>query len=346
MKKLIDKLYNEHMLEPEEFMSLLQDSSVENTEYLYMKASQTRNEHIGDKVFMRGLIEFSSYCTQNCAYCGIRASNKLAERYRFNEAEILDICKSGYELGFRTFVLQGGEDIFYSDEMIVSIVSQIKSTYPDAAITLSIGEKSRESYQKYFDAGADRYLLRHETASEELYKSLHPKMSLENRKKCLFRLKDIGFQVGAGFMVGLPKQTNAHLVEDLLFLKELNPQMVGIGPFIPHKDTPLATEKGGTSEKTLKMIALVRLILPDALLPSTTALGTIDPNGREKGLMAGANVVMPNLSPVDVRSKYSLYDGKICTNDEAPKCLKCITRRIESCGLKADMSRGDHKDYK
>lgn len=346
METLIDKLYDNNILSREEFLLLLGNMSEDDIKYLFHKSSQKKSEHYGNTVYMRGLVEFTNYCKQNCVYCGIRAGNKNAERYRLSEDEILDICDMGYNLGFRTFVLQGGEDDFYTEDIMTGIIIRIKERYPTCAITLSIGEKPRSTYQKYFDAGADRYLLRHETASPELYEKLHPNMSFENRKRCLYDLKDIGFQVGAGFMVGLPSQTDNDLVNDLLFLKELSPQMVGIGPFIPHIDTPLGTENGGAAEKTLIMIALVRLILPEALLPSTTALGTIDSSGREKGIIAGANVVMPNLSPISVRSKYSLYDGKICTNDEATKCLKCIGNRIQSVGSTVDMSRGDHNEWR
>jgi len=345
LKLLIDKLFNNNLLSREEFLLLLGNMNEDDTQYLFEKSSQKKAEHYGNTVYMRGLIEFTNYCKQNCVYCGIRAENKNADRYRLSSDEILDICDTGYGLGFRTFVLQGGEDDTFTDDKMTMIIKSIKKRFPSCAITLSIGEKPRSTYQKYFDAGADRYLLRHETASPLLYKKLHPFMSLENRKRCLYDLKDIGFQVGAGFMVGLPDQTDNDLVNDLLFLKELSPQMVGIGPFIPHKDTPLGNENGGTAEKTLIMIALVRLILPEALLPSTTALGTIDPLGREKGIRAGGNVVMPNLSPISVRSKYSLYDGKICTNDEATKCLKCIGKRIQNVGCSVDMSRGDHKNW-
>ena len=346
MKLLIDKLYENHMLSREEFLLLLEKMGDKDVEYLFQKSSEVKFKNYADTVYMRGLIEFTNYCKQNCEYCGIRADNKKAERYRLSIDEILDICNMGYGLGFRTFVLQGGEDDSYTDDKMTTLIKRIKKNFPDCAVTLSIGEKSHDSYQKYFDAGADRYLLRHETASPLLYKKLHPNMSLENRMRCLWDLKDIGFQVGAGFMVGLPGQTDNDLVNDLLFLKELKPHMVGIGPFIPHKDTPFRMEMGGTADKTLIMIALVRLLLPDVLLPSTTALGTIDPNGREKGLKAGANVVMPNLSPISVRSKYSLYDGKICTDDEAIKCLKCMGQRIKNTGFSVDMSRGDHKEWR
>lgn len=342
MRKLIDKLYKHSNLSREELLNLLDNMSEDDIAYLIRKSNETRMKHYGNKVYPRGLIEFTNYCKNNCVYCGIRGLNKNADRYRLSLEEILSACKEGYRLGYKTFVLQGGEDPFYTDERIVEIVKEIKKIFPDCAVTLSIGEKSYESYKKYYDAGADRYLLRHETATRELYERLHPDMSFENRKRCLRDLKDIGYQVGAGFMVGLPDQSNQDYVNDLLFLKELQPDMVGIGPFIPQKDTPLANEGRGTVETTILMVALVRLLLPDVLLPATTALGTIDPTGREKGLKAGANVVMPNLSPTEVRKKYALYDGKICTGDEAAECRMCIEGRIKNAGFVLDMSRGDN----
>lgn len=292
---------------------------------------------------MRGLIEFTNYCKNDCYYCGIRRSNKDADRYRLTAQDILDCCEMGYELGYRTFVLQGGEDSYYSDDKIVEIVESIKAKYPDTAITLSIGEKPYDSYERYYKAGAERYLLRHETANEEHYSKLHPKeLSLQKRKECLWNLKKIGYQVGAGFMVDSPFQTEENLAEDLLFLKELDPEMVGIGPFIPQKDTCFRDEKQGGLDKTIIMIALTRLMMPKTLIPATTALGTISPLGREYGLKAGANVVMPNLSPRKVRAKYSLYDNKICTGDEAAECRNCIQLRIESAGFEVDLSRGDN----
>ncbi|MDE7278666.1 MAG: [FeFe] hydrogenase H-cluster radical SAM maturase HydE, partial [Oscillospiraceae bacterium] len=294
-------------------------------------------------VYMRGLIEFTNYCKNDCLYCGIRRSAKNAERYRLTEEQILDCCETGYGLGFRTFVLQGGEDGFYTDDKIVSIVLQIKEKFPDCAVTLSIGEKSRVSYEKFRKAGADRYLLRHETANSGHYGKLHPKeLSLESRMKCLADLKELGFQTGCGFMVGSPFQTAENLAEDLLYIHDLQPHMVGIGPFIPHHDTPFAEEKQGSLETTLLMLGLTRLIVPNVLLPATTALGTIHPNGREMGILAGANVVMPNLSPKDVRKKYLLYDNKICTGDEAAECIACLGRRMESIGYKLVSARGDH----
>ena len=290
---------------------------------LKQRARNTGDRIYGKNVYIRGLIEFTNYCKNDCLYCGIRRSNCHADRYRLTEEEILSCCKNGYELGFRTFVLQGGEDGFYTDEKICQIVSKIKAEYPDCAVTLSIGEKSRESYQAYFDAGADRYLLRHETADEAHYKKLHPaEMSYQNRMRCLRDLKEIGYQTGCGFMVGSPYQT-------------------GIGPFIPQKDTPFGTETAGTMEMTLRLLSIIRLIHPHVLLPATTALGTIHPKGRELGILAGANVVMPNLSPVAVREKYKLYDNKICTGDEAAECRFCMQKRMESIGYQVAVNRGD-----
>lgn len=321
---------------------LISDHNTETDEYLFSKARKIREKYYGKDVYIRGLIEFSNYCKNDCFYCGIRRGNKNAIRYRLTEDEILSCCKEGYELGFRTFVLQSGEDLSYTDDKIVEIVKKIKTQFPDCAVTLSIGEKTYEQYKAYFDAGADRYLLRHETANETHYGKLHPKeLSLDNRKKCLWNLKKIGYQVGTGFMVGSPFQTAENLAEDMLFLKELNPHMVGIGPFISHKDTPFAGMSSGTVEQTLFMIGLIRLTLPQALIPATTALGTISPSGREQGILAGANVVMPNLSPVDVRKKYMLYDNKICTGDESAQCRHCMENRVKSIGYNIVVSRGD-----
>lgn len=344
-RELIDKLAKNHTLSRDEYINLISNRTDADSEYLFKKADAARQEYYGKDVYMRGLIEISNYCKNDCYYCGIRCSNKNASRYRLTKEEILSCCENGYALGFRTFVLQGGEDPYYTDDRICDIVSSIKSKYPDCAVTLSLGEKSRESYQRYFDSGADRYLLRHETANDEHYRKLHPdSLSLENRKRCLFDLKEIGYQVGCGFMVGSPYQTVESLAEDLIFIEKLQPHMVGIGPFIPHKDTPFANFGQGTLELTLFMLALVRLINPKLLLPATTALGTIDPRGREKGILAGANVVMPNLSPVNVREKYSLYDNKICTGDEAAECRMCMQRRIESIGYCLTVARGDYKN--
>ena len=293
-------------------------------------------------MYTRGLIEFTNYCKNDCYYCGIRRSNPNAKRYRLTEEEILACCENGYELGFRTFVLQGGEDPYFNDDRMVDIVRKIRAGYPDCAITLSIGEKSYESYKRFREAGADRYLLRHETANDVHYRKLHPEeMRLEARKQCLYDLKTLGYQVGAGFMVGSPGQTAETLADDLVFLKELNPEMVGIGPFIPHHDTKFADEPAGSVELTLFLLSVLRIILPKCLLPATTALGTADPRGREKGLLAGANVVMPNLSPVKDRKKYELYDNKICTGDEAAECRVCLKNRVKSVGFELVEDRGD-----
>ena len=306
-----------------------------------------REKYYGKDVYIRGLIEFSNYCRNDCYYCGIRTSNKNVSRYRLTEEEILQCADEGYELGFRTFVLQGGEDMSFTTEKIAEIVRNIKNRHDDCAVTLSVGERDYDTYKYWFDAGADRYLLRHETATDEHYRKLHPEnLSLENRKRCLFDLKDIGYQVGAGFMVGSPYQTTKNLVNDLLFLKELNPHMIGIGPYISQQDTPFADMENGTLEQTLFLLGILRVMFPNVLLPSTTALGTIAPNGRELGLRAGANVVMPNLSPVSVRKKYQLYDNKICTGEESAQCAGCLRRRIESVGYEMTVSRGDFKTSK
>lgn len=333
MNNLVDKLFETGDLSDDELKILIE--SDEFNEPLAEAADIRRRENYGDKVYIRGLIEFTNYCRNNCYYCGIRRGNKKAERYRLTKDEILLCCDEGYRLGFRTFVMQGGEDPYYTDEMICDIVSKIKSRYPDCAVTLSIGEKPRESYQAFFDAGADRYLLRHETADPEHYGKLHPEaMSLENRKECLFDLKEIGYQVGSGFMVGSPYQTTENLISDLRFLQKLQPDMIGIGPYITHADTPFAEFKSGNVMLTLRLVSILRLMFPYALIPSTTALGTIHPQGRELGLKAGANVVMPNLSPVSVRKLYSLYENKICTGEEAAQCRGCLERRVESAGYK------------
>lgn len=300
----------------------------------------------GKKVFMRGLIEFTNYCKNNCYYCGIRAGNAKANRYRLSKQDILTCCEIGYDLGFRTFVMQGGEDPFFTDDIMCDIVSEIRAKYKDCAITLSMGERDKESYKRLFNAGANRYLLRHETATDSHYAILHPeKMLLSTRKECLFNLKEIGFQTGAGFMVGSPGQTFEMLADDLLFLKELQPEMVGIGPFIPHAETPFADKPQGSLNLTILMVALTRLMLPNALIPATTAVGSIDPQGREKAIKAGANVVMPNLSPLEVRKDYSLYDNKICTGDEAAECRKCIEMRIKAAGFEISTEIGNHVNW-
>lgn len=345
LKDIIEKLYNEHNADKEELLFLLDNIDDKNKELLISLADKTRRKYYKDSVYLRGLIEFTNICSRHCMYCGIRADNKDADRYRLTKEQIISCADIGERLGYKTFVLQGGEDPYFTDDIMVDIIKTIKENHPDCAITISLGERSYESYEKMFKAGADRYLIRHETASRELYEKLHPMGSFDNRRKCLYDLRKIGYQVGSGFMIGLPGQTNKDLVEDLIFVKEFNPDMCGIGPFIPHKDTPLKDEKGGTLEDTVTILAILRLLLPDCLLPATTSLGTIHPLGREMGLKAGANVVMPNLSPTDVREKYALYDGKICTGDEAAECRGCIERRINSAGYSVEVSRGDNVTF-
>lgn len=344
--ELIEKLYQDHNLNKGELVYILDNITEEEKEVLFKYSLDVKKKYYGDTVYMRGLIEFTNYCKRNCKYCGIRKDQSEAERYRLTKEEILSCCDQGYFLGYRTFVLQGGEDPFYTDEILVDIISTIKNRWKDVAVTISIGERSRDSYMKLKEAGADRYLLRHETANEELYESIHENMKLSSRIECLRIIKEVGFQVGAGFMVGIPGQTNEILAEDLMFLKELDPHMIGIGPFIPHKKTPLGEFEGGTVGDTLLMIALTRLMLPKTLLPSTTALGTLDSKGRERALKAGANIVMPNLSPTNVREKYELYQDKICTGDEAAHCRQCIEGRIKSAGFEVDMGRGDYDGWR
>lgn len=343
--KLIDCLENEHGLPKPEMAELIAANCPELRDYAKTKARAIGDREYGKDIYIRGLIEFTNYCKNDCYYCGIRRSNHKAQRYRLTEEEILACCREGERLGFRTFVLQGGEDPYYTDERMVQLIRQIRDAYPDCAITLSIGERERESYVRFKEAGADRYLLRHETATEAHYQRLHPPgLSLKHRKQCLWNLKEIGYQTGCGFMVGSPGQTAGHLAEDFLFIKELHPEMVGIGPFIPHCDTPFAEEAQGSLELTLYLLSLLRIQQPDLLLPATTALATIHPRGRELGIQAGANVVMPNLSPVGVRDKYALYNGKVCTGDEAAECRSCLGKRIESVGYRIVVSRGDHKE--
>ena len=347
LKQLIDRLEGSRDLSDAEFTELLLCEDSEAVAYLAERARVVREKIYGKEVYLRGLIEFTNYCKNNCKYCGIRCGNKNAERYRLSREEILSCCDIGYELGFRTFVLQGGEDPYFNDDRMVDIVSAMRKNHPDCAITLSIGEREKESYQKLFDAGANRYLLRHETADKAHYEYLHPKeMSYDHRMQCLRDLKEIGYQVGCGMMVGSPGQKTEHYIKDLRFMQEFKPEMVGIGPFIPHHDTEYAGEKAGTVEMTLKLLSIIRLILPEVLLPATTALGTIDPTGREKGILAGANVVMPNLSPGNVREKYLLYDNKICTGDEAAECIRCMSLRVSKVGYTVVQSRGDHIKYR
>lgn len=337
---LTEKLYHTGNLTDEELLSLLQTDRFDTT--LFALADKVRRSRYGDKVFVRGLIEFTNYCRNNCYYCGIRAGNQSVLRYRLTKDEILSCCREGYLLGMRTFVLQGGEDPFFTDEKICDIVSSIHTAFPDCAITLSIGEKSRESYQSYFDAGARRYLLRHETADETHYAKLHPaQMHASARQKCLRNLKEIGYQTGAGFMVGSPFQTYENLVSDIRFLQNLEPDMIGIGPYLTHKKTPFRDFPNGSLALTLRLLAILRLMFPYVLLPATTALGTIAKDGRERGLRAGANVVMPNLSPVSVRKQYELYENKICTGEESAQCRTCLEARIRKAGYRMVSDIGD-----
>ncbi|MBQ4630633.1 MAG: [Clostridia bacterium] len=342
IKKITDKLKNEQNASDEELLWLLDFDG--DTEYLRSSADEVRKKVYGDEVYIRGLIEISNHCKNNCLYCGIRASNPNVTRYRLTKEDILACCKSGYELGFRTFVMQGGEDGYYSDEVMCDIVACIKALYPDCAVTLSLGERSRESYSALKKAGADRYLLRHETADDVHYSKLHPEnLTLESRKKCLFDLKETGYQVGSGFMVGSPFQTNETLVKDFRFLQYLSPDMIGIGPFISHKDTPFKNEKNGSLSLTVKLISILRLMFPHALIPATTALASLDSKGREMGLKAGANVVMPNLSPESVRDSYSLYDNKAHSGSEAAESLALLKELVKKAGYRVVTDVGNVK---
>lgn len=341
-KSLPIKLKEEKNLSDEELLKLL--STNEYDSELHTLADEVRREIYGEDVYIRGLIEISNYCKNDCYYCGIRCGNKSAVRYRLTKDDILACCEEGYKLGFRTFVMQGGEDPYYTDDVMCGIVSAVRERYGDCAITLSLGERSYESYLALYNAGANRYLLRHETANAEHYGKLHPQsMNLQNRKDCLFNLKEIGYQVGSGFMVGSPYQTTENLVEDLRFLQKLSPDMIGIGPYVTHAQTPFASFENGSVELTLRLLSVLRLMFPYVLLPSTTALGTLHPQGRELGLKAGANVVMPNLSPVKVRKLYELYENKICTGEEAAQCRGCLEKRVEAAGYKIVTDIGNVK---
>ncbi|MBE5937908.1 MAG: [FeFe] hydrogenase H-cluster radical SAM maturase HydE [Lachnospiraceae bacterium] len=341
---IIEKLIKTHRLTIEEFEILLSHKDNEDVkDILRREALSLRHKYYGKKVFIRGLIEFTNYCKNNCLYCGIRRDNCNANRYRLTHEEILECCRDGYELGYRTFVLQGGEDPYFTDERLVELISAIKKQYSDCAVTLSFGERTRKSYELLKNAGVDRYLLRHETADEVHYQKLHPKeMSLTNRKRCLQDLKELGYQVGAGMMVGSPGQTLDLLAKDLYFLQQLEPHMVGIGPFIPHKDTCFADKNPGSIQLTLMLLSIVRIILPKVLLPATTALGTLDLQGREKGIMVGCNVVMPNLSPTVHRKDYALYDNKISTGEESAQSIANISERVKSIGYEIVKERGDY----
>ncbi len=339
---LVEKLHKEHSLTFEEYIYLIDNRNEETAKILAEKADNVRRKIYGNTVFIRGLIEVSNFCKNDCLYCGIRRSNKNCDRYRLTKEDILECCNEGYGLGFRTFVLQGGEDAHFNDDVICDIVKSIKQNHPDCAVTLSLGERSFESYKRLRLAGADRYLLRHETADSGHYAKLHPKeMSFETRMTCLKSLKSLGFQTGCGFMVGSPFQTTEMIAKDLKFIEEFKPDMCGIGPFVPHKDTPFGNEKGGAAELTCYLLSIIRLIHPPVLLPSTTALGTIDENGREKGILAGANVVMPNLSPSSVRKKYELYNNKLSDGDESAQSKENLAKRIEKIGYEIVTDRGD-----
>ncbi len=340
--ELIEKLRDTHSLSLEEYEYLIENRNDEATALIRKYAVEERKKHYGNHVFVRGLIEISNICKNDCYYCGIRKSNKNCDRYRLSKNEILDCCKEGYTLGFRTFVLQGGEDGTFTDEWLCDLISAIKTNHSDCAVTLSLGERSYESYKKLFKSGADRYLLRHETADELHYSKLHPSdLTLNNRIRCLNDLKKIGFQVGCGFMVGSPYQTVKNLALDLKFIEEFSPDMCGIGPFIPHKDTIFKNEKAGDAELCCYLLSIVRLIKPNILLPATTALGTVENDGREKGVLSGANVIMPNLSPMSVRKKYALYDNKISTGEESAQSLNKLKKSMDAIGYEVVVSRGD-----
>ncbi len=337
-----EKLIRTHSLSVPEYAALIEGRTPDITERLKKEAVKLRKEIYGNAIFIRGLIEVSNICRNDCLYCGIRRSNRNCDRYRLTRDEILSCAEEGYGLGFRTFVMQGGEDPFFSDDVLCGIVSEFKKRHPDCAVTLSMGERSRESYERLHAAGADRYLLRHETADPVHYGKLHPKeMSFENRMNCLRQLREIGYQVGCGMMVGSPYQTVMNLAKDLKFIEEFRPDMCGIGPFIPHKDTPFKDEPAGTAELTCFLLSVIRLIHPRVLLPSTTALGTIDPFGRENGILSGANVVMPNLSPVSVRKKYELYNNKIYSDAESAQRVARLKERMEAIGYEIVTDRGD-----
>lgn len=344
VSEIIEKLNTTHTAARGELIFLLENITDDEREMLRKAAQRTAREVFGKKIYIRGLIEISSVCKNDCLYCGLRRSNQNAVRYRLSAEQILSSCDLGYSLGFRTFVLQGGEDGFFTDGVMCGIVREIKRRFPDCAITLSLGERGEESFKKLREAGADRYLLRHETADPAHYAKLHPaNLTAQERQRQLFALKEIGFQTGAGFMVGSPYQTVENLADDLLFIERLRPQMCGIGPFIPHKDTEFRDKPQGSLELTLTLLSVLRLMNPHILLPATTALGTIHPKGREMGILHGANVVMPNLSPKEHRKDYSLYDNKICTGDEAAECIRCLAARMKSIGYEIVTDRGDYK---
>ncbi len=345
--QLIQKLEQLGSLSHDEYVCLLSAFTEEDLKFAQNLAARISKQHFDNKIYTRGLIEFTNICKNDCLYCGLRCSNTAISRYRLSTDEILDCAKLGYSLGFRTFVLQGGEDTYYNDDRICDIIQSLKKNFPDCAVTLSIGERSVLSYKAFFDAGADRYLLRHETANSEHYARLHPEnLTLTNRMQCLFDLKEIGFQTGCGFMVGSPYQTHHTLADDMVFLQNFKPHMVGIGPFIPHSDTPFGNMPHGSLDLTLFCLALVRIMLKNVLLPSTTALGTIAPNGHEIGILSGANVVMPNLSPEFARQNYTLYDNKLCSGSEAAEGLNQLKSRLNAIGYTIVTDRGDYNDFR
>ena len=340
--QLIDRLEAQTRLERAEWEQLLSTYTEDEREYAAGRARAIAQREFGRRIYFRGIIEFTSICKNDCLYCGLRRSNRNAARYRLDKDDILACCKEGYAAGFRTFVLQGGEDAYFTDERMCDIVSAIRAEYPDCAITLSLGERSRESYRLLLEAGADRYLLRHETAAPEHYALLHPaELKLESRMRCLRDLRELGYQTGCGCMVGAPGQTARELAQDMPFMREFEPQMIGIGPFIPHHDTPFADKAPGSVDMTLMLLSLCRIMLPRVLLPATTALGTLDGSGRKQGVLAGANVIMPNLSPVSVRKKYLLYDNKAITGDDAAESLNTLRRHMAEIGYELISVRGD-----
>lgn len=341
-KELIDLLHAQRHLEESQWVQLFSTWTKEDLAYAMDLAREMTVKRFGKTIYFRGIVEFSNICKNDCYYCGIRCGNKNVARYRLTKEDILCCCAEGYETGFRTFVLQGGEDGWFTDDRMCDIIRAIKEKYPDCAVTLSLGERSRESYQKLYDAGADRYLLRHETADDCHYRHLHPEnLSLANRMRCLRDLKEIGYQTGCGIMVGSPGQTAQTLAKDFLFMQEFDPQMVGIGPFLPHKDTPFKDETAGSVDLTLFCLALCRIMLPRVLMPSTTALGTVEDEGRKKGVLAGCNVIMPNLSPLEVRKKYMLYDNKAGTGLTAAEGVAMLRRQMEEIGYEVVVGRGD-----
>lgn len=343
-RELIEKLNKEHHLNKEEWVQLFDTFTEEDRAFAAEIAREIVVKNFGKNIYFRGIVEFTNICKNDCLYCGIRKSNCNAVRYRLNLEQIMACCAAGYENGFRTFVLQGGEDAWFTDERMCEIVRKIKETYPDCAVTLSLGERSRESYEKMFEAGADRYLLRHETADVKHYEHLHPSvMKLENRIQCLWNLKEIGYQTGCGIMVGSPGQASETIAKDMLFMEEFQPEMIGVGPFLPHKDTPFKDEAKGSVPLTLFILSLCRIMLPYVLLPSTTALGTANSDGRKQGVLHGCNVIMPNLSPDDVRENYMLYDNKAGTNLTAKEGIRIVRKEMEEIGYNVVVGRGDFR---